>query len=113
MDTKVTEQWFKENGWTLTNVPFKDTIDGRGRITNERTIVYTLNKGNYGDRNYCLARWDHTIRVTRDKRGKVVGTSNWYSLSVSGKGFHIENRISYRRFTIDQIESSLKVVGLK
>jgi len=113
MDVKVTEQWFEENGWIRTDVPFNDTIDGLGRITSARTTVYTLNKGNYGDHNYCLARWDHTIRVTRNKRGKVVGASNWYSLSVSGKGFHIESRISYRRFSVEQVESALKIVGLK
>jgi hypothetical protein len=117
MDTKVTEQWFEENGWTLTNVPFKDTIDGRGRITNARHIIYTLNNGVYegrnGGRNYCMARWDHHISVTRDKRGKVVSASNWYDLSVFGNDFHIESRISYRRFTIEQIESALKIVGLK
>ena len=29
MDVKVNEQWFKEHGWTLTDVPIKNTIDGQ------------------------------------------------------------------------------------
>lgn len=112
MDNKVSKQWFEEHGWTLTDVPIKNTIDGRGHITNARHIIYTLNNGVCGRRNYCMARWDHHISVTRDKRSKVVDASNWYSLSAFGKDFHIESRISYRRFTIEQIESALKIVGL-
>lgn len=112
MDVKVNEQWFKEHGWTFTDVPIENMIDGRGRITNTRLIIYTLNNGKRRGHNYCMARWDHHISVTRDKRGKVVSASNWYSLSVFGEDFHIESKISYRRFTIEQIESALKIVGL-
>lgn len=112
MENKVSEQWFEEHGWILTDVPIKNSIDGRGRITNTRLIIYTLNNEGCRGRNCCMARWDHHISVTRDKRGKVVGASNWYSLFVFGKDFHIESKISYRRFTIEQIESALKIVGL-
>jgi hypothetical protein len=113
MNEKVTEKWFEENGWTPSIFYLNNTIDGRGRVTTERIITYMLNNGSTTLKGYSQARWDHTIRVTRDKRGKVVGASNWYSLSVSGKGFHIENRIAYRRFSIEQVESALKIVGLK
>ena len=112
METKVSEKWFEENGWILTDVPFEDTIDGRGRITHITQSIYCLRKGQRGAGEYGSARWDHTVRVTRDKRGKVVGASNWYSFSAFGKNFHIENAISHRRFTVEQIESALKIVGL-
>lgn len=113
MNEKVSEQWFEENGWNPSIFHHNDTIDGRGRITTERTITYTLTNDATTARGYRLARWDHNIRVTRDKRGKVVSASNWYSFSAFGRGFHIENRIAYRKFDIEQIEVSLKVVGLK
>jgi len=73
MNEKVTEKWFEENGWTPSIFYLNNTIDGRGRVTTERIITYMLNNGSTTLKGYSQARWDHTIRVTRDKRGKVVG----------------------------------------
>lgn len=115
MDNKVSEKWFEEHGWIRTDVPyvpFENTIDGRGRTTEAKQTIFVLNKGRVGESNYKLARWDHHTSVSRDRRGEICNTSNWYSLSVSGKNFHIESGISYRRFTIEQVESALKIVGL-
>ena len=112
METKVSEKWFEENGWTPTNTPIRDTMDGRGRTAHASVITYCFHKGKIGTREYCFARWDHITEVIRDKRRKVVSATNWYSFSAFGKNFHIENAKSYRRFTIEQIESTLKIVGL-
>ena len=71
METKVSEKWFEENGWALTNVPFKDTPNGRGGTIHTTHTTYCFHKGKIGACGYCLARWDHTVRVTRDKRGIV------------------------------------------
>ena len=113
METKVSEKWFEEHGWIRTDVPYKNTIDGQSRTTETKQTIFVLSKGRIRESNYKLARWDHHTSVSRDKRGEICNTSNWYSLSVSGKGFHIESRISYRRFSIEQVESALKIVGLE
>lgn len=112
MDNKVSEKWFEEHGWIRTDVPYKNTIDGRGRITETKQTIFVLNKGRAGEPGYRQARWDHHTSVSRDKKGEICNTSNWYSLSVFSKKFYIESRISYRRYTIEQIESALKIVGL-
>lgn len=112
METKVSEKWFEENGWIRTDIPFKNTIDGRGRTTEAKQTIFVLSKGRIGESNYKLARWDHHTSVSRDKRGKICNTSNWYSFSAFNKNFHIASQVSYRRFTIEQVESALKIVGL-
>ena len=113
MDNKVSEKWFEERGWIRTDVPYENTIDGQGRTTEVKQTIFVLSKGKHGEPGYRHARWDHHTSVSRDRRGKICNTSNWYSFFVSGKGFHIESRISYRRFSIEQVESALKIVGLE
>ena len=112
MDNKVSEKWFEEHGWVRTDIPYKNTIDERSRTTEAKQTVFVLNKGRIGEPGYRHVRWDHFTGVYLDKKGKICNTSNWYSLSAFGKGFHIQSRISFRRFTIEQIESTLKIIGL-
>ena len=94
MNEKVSEKWFEENGW-------ERWCDKTGSIQH---TIYSLRHGK------SMARFDHHYETISDRCGTHV--SNWYSFSCSGRGFHIENRIAYRRFTVDQIENALKVVGL-
>jgi len=95
MDAKVNEQWFEKNGW-------QKWVDEDRKPTTH--IIYSLHN------EKAHARFDHHYEVTRDRCG--IHKSNWYMFSCSGRGFHIENRISFRRFSIEQIESALKIVGL-
>lgn len=91
---KATDKWFKDNGWDE-----KKYADGTH-------IIYTLVKN---DKQY--ARFIHHRDTNPDWRGKLH-TYNWYEFFCCGNGFTIENRISYRRMTVEQVESALKVVGL-
>ena len=113
METKVSEKWFEENGWIRTDVPFEHLVDGRGQTTVAKQTIFVLNKGRVGELGYRQVRWDHHSQVTRDKRGKVCNTSNWYSLSGFSKDFHVDSKIVYRRYSVEQIEAVLKVIGLK
>ena len=91
---KVTDKWFKDNGWSE-----KKFSDGTHTI-------YILSKN-----SKTFARFDHHYDTNPDWRGNPH-TYNWYEFFCCGNGFTIENRISYRRMTVEQVESALKVVGL-
>lgn len=91
---KATDKWFKDHGWSE-----KKYADGTH-------IIYTLTKNN---KQY--ARFDHHRDTNPDWRGKLH-TYNWYEFFCCGNGFKVENRIFYRRMTVEQVESALKVVGL-
>ena len=112
METKVSEKWFEENGWTRTDVPFKHLVDGTGHTTVAKHTIFVLNKGKVGESSYKIVRWEHCYKVTRDKRGKICNTSNWYSLSACSKDFNISSKIVYRKYTVEQIQAILKVIGM-
>ena len=104
---KVDEKWFKNHGWNEYN--YETVTPDHSRTITRKSTAYSL----YGNTKYKWARWEHVVSITKDKWGDIVGKSNFYMFSAYGKRWHIENRISYRQFTVDQIESALKVVGLK
>ena len=89
---KATDKWFKANGWS--EVKYGDNT------------IYTLSKD-----SKTFARFDHHHDTNPDGHGKPH-TYNWYEFFCCGNGFRIENRVSFRRMTVEQVESALKVVGL-
>ena len=95
---KVDKKWLKENGWKELLIHTSDN--------SKKHTIYTFGKG-----TKRFARLDHHFETHPDWRGNLH-KSNWYEFYCCGNGFTIENRISYRRMTIEQIESALKIVGL-
>ena len=92
---KVTEKWFKDHG-------FEEYMEKKG---DSKHMIYSIK------RNKRIARFDHHYDVHPDWTGKPH-KYNWYEFFCCGNGFKVENRITYRRMTVEQIESALKIVGL-
>lgn len=105
------EKWFIKNGWTYTvNQETKTSETARKETVFERRLVFTKHSGDFY-KTKTWARYEHVYRKVTDRWGSHQ--SNWYSFYCYGKNrFKVENNISYRQFTVDQIESALKVIGL-
>jgi hypothetical protein len=109
---KVTEKWFKDHGWKKYEDKTKegdyDDISGYEK-TVRHSVQYSLQTKDIN------ARWDCIVYVTppgRYNRKKKV--ERFYMFWARGKnGFQVENRISHRRFNVDQIEQALKVIGFE
>ena len=107
---KITEKWFKDHGWKKYEDKYKVCDDQPGyENTVRHSIQYSLNT------NDINARWDCVVYVTSPGRyNKKKKVERFYMFWARGKnGFQVENRISHWRFTTDQIESALKIVGLE
>ncbi len=113
MKEKVSEKWFKEHGWKeYVDETRENKENARQEKVYRKHIIYSI----YNNRNIVkskkYARFDHFYEVVTDKWG-AVQKRNWYMFSCYGNGFSIENRICFRKMTIEQIESALKVVGIE
>jgi len=107
---KVSEKWFKDNGWSEYKTEPEISHDGSTIVT-RKSVSYSL----YGKPSIykckTWARWEHVITIWEYKwGGKKI--SNWYSFSCFGKIWNIENRFSHRRFTVEQVMAALTIVGL-
>ena len=103
---KVTEKWFKDHGWKK----YEDKYMVPGYESAVRhSIQYSLNTDNIN------ARWDCVVYVTPPGRcNSKKRVERFYMFWARGKnGFQIENKISHRRFDVDQIEHALKVIGFE
>ena len=105
------EKWFKEHGWKVDIYEETKTPEtARKETVYERRLVFTKHSGDFY-KTKTWARYEHTYRKVTDRWGS--NQSNWYSFYCYGKNrFKVENNISFRQFTVDQIESALKIVGL-
>lgn len=101
---KVNEKWFEKKGWRK-NVSVLGDVEDPKPMTRIST-VYDI----FGP-NDAHARWEHVTHWTQ-RKGKTVRICNYYMFHCYGKTWKIENRISHWKFTVDQIESALKIVGL-
>ena len=80
-------------------------------IVYEKRIVFSKHHGDFF-KTKTWGRYEHVYRKVTDKWG-CNEQSNWYSFYCYGRNrFKVENNISFRQFTIEQIESALKLVGL-
>lgn len=106
------EKWLIKNGWKIDIYEeTRPSETARNGTVYERRLTLTKYNGNFY-KTKTWARYDHTYRKVTDRWG-YNNQSNWYSFYCYGKNkFKVENNISFRQFTVDQIESALKVVGL-
>ena len=105
---KVDDKWFKSQGWEKD--VYDTTEEGIGGYSSYRRKATVWRKSNQDSSH---ARYEHVIETFFDWKGKVRGRSNFYMFNAWGKnGFTVENRISSRRFTDEQILSALKVCGI-
>lgn len=106
------EKWFKDHGWKVDIYEETKTPEtARKETVFERRLVFTKHSGDFY-KTKTWARYEHVYRKVTDRWG-CNEQSNWYSFYCYGKNrFKVENNISFRQFSIDQIESALKIVGL-
>ena len=107
---KVTDKWFKDHGWKKYVYKSKegdyDDQPGYENCTKYQTQFYFHGKN-------CSAHVDCYYYVYhQSKYNKKKNISRFYTFYAIGKnGFTVDNNISYRKFTVDQIESALKIIG--
>ena len=108
---KVSKRWFKNNGWKKYEEKYKLMEDQPGYENAVRhTIQYSLYNENIHARCDCIVTVVPPGRYNRKKR-----VERFYAFWAYGRknGFHIENRITYRQFTVDQIETACTLCGTK
>ena len=110
MEIKVDDVWFDKNGFT-TNVYPCDRTDHLGRVTTGSLKVFDKRGGKYGTSSYKFIRVEHHNTITKEKWGRVT-KSNWYMLSASGNGYGITGQVKYKKYTEEEINNILKVIGL-
>ena len=106
---KVDEKWLHDNGWMKT-VDETEVVESNALYTTKRRhVVYE-----YRPNNHSVARIDHTIHTSRFIRdNKIRRQSNYYLFHAfnAKSGFHVENRISLRRFKVCHIVSAIDIIS--
>ena len=105
---KVDEKWLRDNGWMKTVDETEVVESNTLYTTKKRHVVYK-----YRPNNYTLARIDHTIYTSRFiSDNKIRKRSNYYLFYAFNEksGFHVENKISRRRFKVCQIVSAIDII---
>ena len=115
---KVDEKWLKAHGWQCTLDDTYETDKTTFGKTVTHRVVYDFVNGEHQGNDYKHASWAHTYSKYYELgyvTGKEtqVGTSNFYEFCAMGNGFTVKNKIAYRKFTDEQIESALKVCGIE
>lgn len=106
---KVNNKWFKTHGFKKTEI--NNTVpDGTRAIVIEKTIDYT--KMYKKNKDWKLLRYGHHIRITKFKWGDYK-IRNYYYIYASGNRFEINKNISYKNFTVDEVESIMKLIGME
>ena len=109
---KVDERWFKNHGWTLStnNKESKKSGSYPGCTDTRKEIRYVK----YSKDGNSWASWYHMTNTTRDNNtGEKWHSSNYYMFYAHDRKtkFTVESRISNRKYTVDQIESALKLTN--
>lgn len=112
---KVDDKWFKSQGWEKD--VYDTTEESIGGYSSYRRKATVWRKSNQDGSH---ARYEHVVETYFSKGGrlakepKITGRSNFYVFNAWGKnGFNVENRISSRRFTDEQVLAALKVCGIE
>ena len=104
MEEKVSKKWFLDNGFEENHNEWTEYV-GRD-LMNEKKTIYSIQDKK---KKVIVTFEDHhlTNKVTNNTR-------KWYSyFAVNQKnGLLVENRITYRKPTVEQFEYILKLMGL-
>jgi len=111
MTGKELAKWLASNGFKKDE--HVDTEVGNWCTEVHDVTIWTIDqrKGMFGTKGRYIRLDLIKNKTTKNKDGKLIHRSNYWSVYAKGKGYEVNNKISYKVPSTHDIETIMKIVG--